>query len=449
MMKKNHVDKPTTKSIWRTAVAVGVFAAASGILLQHLSTKKTITIGPSWNTSGVDPSLLEGSERCTLERIREIDMTQERFATEFWRRKPVIILREEGTNSAAQQMTEKHALLNKFGDKRIPLAKLESYAFRDEQSGTLSDYVTTMTSDQGLPTNTSRFAFSSDEYGVGNVYIVPNVMSSTLNVLDPSFQLAIAGSGTGLAFHWHADVFAETLHGERRWFLFPPEVSPEFNPRTTSAQWVRQVRSSLVHLEAFQECTLKPNEAIYVPADWFHSTLSLGEAVSITTSYASTYRRDRYVIDQGLSDNVRMLDAFGRGDFETAGRFAAKLRDRRPRSFVPYSWLGVILTLDAKERHTGSLEIFREALQSAHDTSLQCIQLNPLFCPCHVWLSRQLMGLSATYKGTDSSKEQALVAQAKAHLSIAERLSSANDDEMLDPRWQPKSMNHARRQRSM
>jgi hypothetical protein len=299
-----------------------------------------------------------------------------------------------------------------------------------------------MASDQGRPTNTSRFAFSSDQYGVGNVYVVPNVMRSIQEVLDPSFQLAIAGSGPGLSFHWHADVFAETLHGERRWFLFPPEVSPEFNPRTTSAQWVRQVRPSLVYSEEFQECTLKQNEAIYVPADWFHSTLSLGEAVSITTSYASTYRRDRYAIDQGLSDNVRMLDAFGRGDFETAGLFAAKLRDRRPQSFVPYSWLGVILTLDAKERHTASLETFRAALQLAHDSSLQCIHLNPQ-------LGRQLMGLSATYKGNDSSKEQALVAQAKVHQIIAEKLSSANDDEMLDPRWQPKSMNDARRQRNM
>ena len=63
------------------------------------------------------------------------------------------------------------------------------------------------------------------------------------------------------------------------------------------------------------------------------------------------------------------------GDFETAGRFAEQLKDHRPNNFVPYSWLGVILTLDAKDRHTGSLDDFRTALQLAHDASLQCIRV--------------------------------------------------------------------------
>jgi len=434
-----------TKSIWRTAVAVSIFAAVIGIVFQDRSRLAATT---DWNSSDFDPSLAEESERCNFERIFESDMTHERFAEEFWRRKPVIILRDKGINAAAQLMTEKHALLNRFGDKIIPLAKLESYAFRDEQSGSLSDYITAMSSHQGIPTNTSRFAFSSDQYGVGNVYVVPNVMDSLPNVLDPNFQLAVAGSGAGLAFHWHADVFAETLHGTRRWLLFPPEISPKFNPRTTSAEWVRNIRPEFVNSEAFQECTLSRNEAIYVPADWFHSTLSLGEAVSITTSYASTYRRDRYRIEEGPADNAHMLDAFTRHDFETASRFAEQLKNKRPNSFVPYSWLGVILTLDAKERHTGSLEDFRSALQAGHDATLRCVELNPLFCPCHVWLSRQLMGLSATYKGIDASKEESLAAKAEIHRKIAGNLSSVNDDEMLDPRWQPRSMNEARRQRS-
>ena len=453
-----------TRIFWSTTgtFAVGVFAIIIGIVLRHHHHHSRpqmdviLAEGPSsssWNMSVVDPALAEGSEQCTIQRMREAEMTPERFAAEFWRQRPVILVREPGTNSVAQRRTKKEELLHKFGDRMIPLAKLESYAFRDEQVGSLKEYITNMTSPlAGLPTNNSRFAFSSDQYGIGRVYNIPNVMKDISNLMDPSFQLAIAGSGTGLAFHWHADVFAETLHGERRWFLFPPDVSPEFNPRRTSAEWVRHVRPRTVvqaavnassSLEGFQECTLKPNEAIYVPADWFHSTLSLGEAVSITTSYASTYRRDRYLIEQGLADNVRMLDAFASHDFKTASHYAEQLIHHRPNNFVPYSWLGVILTLNAKERHVASLEDFQTALQAAHDATLRCIELNPLFCPCHVWLSRQLMGLSVTYKGIDSSKEQMLVTHAKVHRQIAENLSAVDDDEMLDPRWQPKYMNRA------
>jgi hypothetical protein len=356
----------------------------------------------------------------------------------------------------AQHLTEKQLLLTQFGDQSIPLAKLESYAYRDEQSGTLKDYIDDI-GKQHVPSNTSRFAFSTDRYGVGKEYVVPKVVSGISQLLDPDFQIAIAGSGTGLAFHWHADVFAETLHGARRWFLFPPHTSPQFNPRSTSAEWVRTIYPSLVdqndpedegiHKKSFQECTIRPNEAIYVPADWYHSTLSLGEAVSITTSYATNYRRDRYHIETGASDNAYMLDAFTQHDFLRAIQFAERLIHHRPNNFVPYSWLGVILTMDAQERHSDSLLAFRNALLLANRATRTCIQLNPYFCPCHVWSSRQLLALSFTYKDEDPVMERKMLEQAQVHIDSAEKLSSMEDDELLDPRWQPRSMNTARQRK--
>lgn len=433
----------------------------------------------SWNTSTdlMDPSLTQGSDQCTIEQIREEDMTSKRFATEYWRRKPVILLRKNETNIVAQRMTLKHVLLEKFGEKQIPLAKLESYAFRDEQYGTLRDYINNIHK-QGIPNNTTRFAFSSDQFQeVGDVYIVPNTMSEIHNLLHPSFQVAIAGSGTGLSFHWHGDVWAETLHGARRWLLFPPHTSPPFNPRMTSAEWIREIRPKLFreanqqqanneelkHISAiklaFQECTLKQNEAIYVPAEWFHATLSLGEAVSITTSYASTFRRDRYHMKHGTSDHAHMIDSFGSQDFVKAHKYAEQLRQYRPNSFVPYGWLGVILTMDAKTQHVGSLTEFQNAVKLAHSATLKCIELNPYYCPCHVWANRQLKALIALQeqfhssedtdkkKITSSGSNQQLLLQmlqqAQMHAEMAEKLSSIVDDEILDPRWQPKYMTAA------
>ena len=146
--------------------------------------------------------------------------------------------------------------------------------------------------------------------------LYPNVMSSIPNVLDPSFQLAIAGSGTGLAFHWHADVFAETLHGERRWFLFPPHVSPEFNPRdhisamgSPSPTLVGPFGSvSRVHTQD------KTRQFMYLPIGsirhcrWV-KLFRLQPATRVRIVETDT------VIEQGLSDNVRMLDAFARRRF--------------------------------------------------------------------------------------------------------------------------------------
>jgi len=407
----------------------------------------------SWMNTDVDSSLMQGYERCNIEKLRENDMTPSRFYEEFWRNKPVILLREENLNKVAQSMTQKETLLNDFANASIPLAKMESYAYRDEQSGLLKDYIDKMSQEE-IPSRASQFAFSTDRFGIGKVYAVPRILSSIPNLLDPSFQIAIAGSGSGLAFHWHGDVFAETLHGSRRWFLFAPHTSPQFNPRSTSADWVRSIRSSLFTdqnetptniPQNLQECTMKQNEVIYVPADWFHSTLSLGEAVSITTSFASTYRQDRYAMDNGTSDNAKMLDAFSKRDYMRAIHYAKKVIQHRTNNFAPYSWLGLLQTMDAMEHHTETTDAFRVALQVAHQSTSQCIKLNPHFCPCHVWATRQLMALSFTFKDENPSIEQSLVKQAQYHTRMAEKLSSTEDDEMLDPGFQPKVMKEERR----
>jgi hypothetical protein len=142
--------------------------------------------------------------------------------------------------------------------------------------------------------NASDFAFCFDQFGVGDVYVAPIVIKELKAVnlfgLEWHFQVAIAGVGAGLALHWPSTgpplalhwpftgpslalhwpstgpslarhwpvtgpslarhwpvtgMFAETLHGRRRWFLYPPTKSPKLNPRAASAQWLRDVYPTL------------------------------------------------------------------------------------------------------------------------------------------------------------------------------------------------------------
>jgi hypothetical protein len=79
-----------------------------------------------WNVNvmpvpnAVDNNLKE-QDRCTIQRVREVDLTAEAFASEYWRKKPVILMREKGLQSVAQLHTEKEKLkeklLTNFGDK--------------------------------------------------------------------------------------------------------------------------------------------------------------------------------------------------------------------------------------------------------------------------------------------------------------------------------------------
>jgi Cupin-like domain len=398
-----------------------------------------------------------GKDRCTIERINEESISYETFVSDYWRQKPLILLRSPETNRKAHQYTTKQNMMDTFASRSVPIAGVEAYAFREERTQLFTDYLAQLSSEQMPSANAKAknvtFNFGMDPYGVGDVYTVPfllndapktdnddkNMYSSAHHIQRSwHFQVAVAGSGVGLPFHWHGDVFAEVLHGQRRWFLFPPNNSPQFNPRTTSAQWFRDIyrpyHESSALPNALLECTMRPDEALYVPADWFHATLSLGEAVSITTSFAQQYRQDRYSIPQsGSTDHSYMLDALEQRDFPKALRHAHNLIETyRTQSFVPYSWLGVIYTLQAPTLQSEAN--IRSTLEKATAAMERCIELNPYYAPCYVWYSRQLMTLSYVLPDRQENYQQR-AARAK---QMAAELSFEADDELLDPRWQPK-----------
>jgi hypothetical protein len=413
---------------------------------------------PEWRINSHPKSSLHiGKDRCTIERMNESDMTLEKFVQDYWRQKPIILVRGPHVNSAVQNYTAKQNMIQQFATKSIPIAGIEAYAFREEQTKVFSEYLDQLsspTASQDGSTITKakhvNFNFGIDKYGIGNHYVVPDVINNTIqgdknSVIENTwhFQVAIAGYGVGLPFHWHGDVFAEVLHGERRWFLYPPHVSPQFNPRTTSQHWFTEIYLPLhsenisqeIHLS---ECTMQPNEALYVPADWFHATLSLGEAVAITTSFAKQYKAERYSLyDSGSADHAYMIDAMEQRNFTVAIYHAQQLvRTYRSDSFVPYSWLGVIYTLQTQSLKSESDII--TALNLGKDATEQCIELNPYYAPCYVWYSRQLTALSYIVAALDPHVAE----EYKKHASIAKqkasKLSFDNDDELLDPRWQPK-----------
>jgi Cupin-like domain len=397
-----------------------------------------------------------GKDRCTIERLPEETMTYDTFVSNYWRLQPVILMRAPDTNRQAQQYTTKQNMIDTFASREVPIAGVEAYAFREGRTLLFTDYLAQLASASGDMHSTNiqarnvTFNFGMDPYGVGDVYLVPRLLNGAPKTSDDNnkaphhiqrswhFQVAVAGSGVGLPFHWHSDVFAEVLHGERRWFLHPPHDSPPFNPRTTSAQWLRDVyrpyHESSSYPGALLECTMLPNEVLYVPADWFHSTLSLGEAVSITTSFAQQYRQERYRIPlSGSTDHSYMLDAMEQRDFPKAIHHAQRLIETyRSHSFVPYSWLGVMYTLQAPTLQSES-DIL-STLQKAIAAMERCIDLNPFYAPCYVWYSRQLTTLSYILPERQVEYQH----QASKAKQKAASLSSETDDELLDPRWQPK-----------
>ena len=60
----------------------------------------------------------------------------------------------------------------------------------------------------------------------------------------------------------------------QRWFLYPPERQPPFDPDATTLSWFFGVYPRLGRAERPLECVLDAGQLIYFPDRWWHATLN-------------------------------------------------------------------------------------------------------------------------------------------------------------------------------
>ena len=80
-------------------------------------------------------------------------------------------------------------------------------------------------------------------------------------------------------------MFAEVLHGRKRWFISEPKRKPDFDPNATSYEWLKTQYDSIVMSEPdlLYDCTLSTGEVLYIGNAWWHATLNIGDTVFIST----------------------------------------------------------------------------------------------------------------------------------------------------------------------
>jgi hypothetical protein len=94
--------------------------------------------------------------------------------------------------------------------------------------------------------------------------------------------------------------------------------------------------------------------------------------------------------------------------FEEVLLHAHQLIQHRPRSFHPYAWLGVILTLRVKTLTTSTdPDAMLQSLQGAREATAECRRPNPLYAPCQVWQSRQLEALARLLLANNDNHDHA------------------------------------------
>jgi hypothetical protein len=101
---------------------------------------------------------------------------------------------------------------------------------------------------------------------------------------DPVVAWGVGGLHSGVPFHRHGAVYAESVLGAKRWWLAPPGAAPAFDGNATQLSYAL-ARQGREEDEGVLACTVAQGEAIYIPAQWWHATLNLNEYTAFTSAF--------------------------------------------------------------------------------------------------------------------------------------------------------------------
>ncbi|XP_069342463.1 jmjC domain-containing protein 8 isoform X1 [Eulemur rufifrons] len=234
-----------------------------------------------WRRAGPAAAAAE-EERCTVER--RADLTYAEFVQHYAFLRPVI-LQGLTDNSKFRALCSRERLLASFGESVVRLSTANTYSYRKVDLP-FQEYVEQLLHPQD-PTslgNDTLYFFGDNNFtewaSLFRHYSPPpfGLLGTT-----PAYSFGIAGAGSGVPFHWHGPGYSEVIYGRKRWFLYPPEKTPEFHPNKTTLAWLQDTYPALAPHERPLECTVQAGEVLYFPDRWWHATFNLDTSVFIST----------------------------------------------------------------------------------------------------------------------------------------------------------------------
>ncbi|XP_064318227.1 jmjC domain-containing protein 8 [Phalacrocorax carbo] len=222
-------------------------------------------------------------KRCTVERA-DASLTYSLFLQRFAFSRPVI-LRGITDNSAFRALCTREKLLAAFGALPVRLSTANTYSYHKVDMP-FREYVEQLLKPQDparLGSDTLYFFGDNNFTEWGHLFQQYVPPAFRIPGTSPAYSFGIAGSGSGVPFHWHGPGFSEVIFGRKRWFLYPPDKTPHFHPNETTLAWLHHTYPTLLPAERPLECTIHPGEVLYFPDRWWHATLNLDTSVFIST----------------------------------------------------------------------------------------------------------------------------------------------------------------------
>ena len=104
---------------------------------------------------------------------------------------------------------------------------------------------------------------------------------ASFDLRESANQIFLGAANTGLSWHQHSQAYNVAMYGARHWFLAAPHNT--MNQVQSTFDWLREWQAPPVEErdERVMRCEQRAGDLIYVPQQWWHATLSLGETVGL------------------------------------------------------------------------------------------------------------------------------------------------------------------------
>jgi hypothetical protein len=272
---------------------IGLVWLAIGLHTIELCFSSTLSSECETAATGDDEWLLTSrvdiaSPECNIERIPMGQLSEMQF-TQHYRNVPFVLVGPPNRQAVLQSATARAALLQRMADVSLTLSSSNTYSY-DKRQASMRRYLDEIRAeslaretDSERPANRTWYLFGNTDPVLWtpllDMYVLPPFVDTERRDAV-SLSFGIGADASGVQMHVHGPVWAETLHGRKRWILAEPSAKPRFDPDRQSTDWIADAaqRAELGALD----CTLSPGELLWIPDAWWHATINLGETVFIS-----------------------------------------------------------------------------------------------------------------------------------------------------------------------
>ncbi|GAU99535.1 hypothetical protein RvY_10526 [Ramazzottius varieornatus] len=244
-------------------------------LSRKIQQLRPVTDG-GWRNASEDVWASFYTDRCDVVRKSALKMNGKKFEREYREKKPLLLEFPGGANDWTDADLFSYANLSSAYRKFEKPTGLEVSYF---PSG-LEQYITQSEQAEGyntgFPFDTSFFYRHPMMSGSMNV---PEYLNASM--YDSHNRIFFTSKIAGVSFAAHSDGWTGLVYGAKRWFLYPPTQTPPGGPSTDIMDWFYRLYPNLSGNQFPMECVQRAGEILYIPAFWYHASISIGDTVSV------------------------------------------------------------------------------------------------------------------------------------------------------------------------